>query len=196
MPARAPTQRVLGLDPGLAATGYAVIDLAQPGAPPLALGDIRTRATDPLGERLRAIHHGVAQLAAEFRPAAVAVEALFARVNVKTALQVAQARGVALLAATAHGGQLFEYSPAEIKKLVAGSGRAGKAQMMAMVRALAHLPRAPDSDHAADALAAAICHRQHLGLLAGERAVPRPRSRRARRRAWQRWLQETSAAGP
>jgi crossover junction endodeoxyribonuclease RuvC len=178
---------ILGLDPGLSATGFAIIDAAQPTARPLALGDIRTRQSDPVGKRLRTIHAAVEELVARHRPAVVSIEALFTRVNVRTVLQMAQARGVALLAATSQGAELFEYSPAEIKKLVAGSGRAGKDQMMAMVRALVALPRASLSEHAADALAAALCHRQHLNL--GGRTSAKA-SRRGKRRLWQAWLEK------
>ncbi len=186
MPAPGATWLILGIDPGLAATGYAVIDIAEPHAAPRALGEVRTRSAEPLGQRLRAIHGGIAEVVAQHRPAMVSVETLFARVNVKTVLQMAQARGVALLAATAHGADLFEYSPAEIKKLVTGSGRAGKDQMMAMVRALVALPDDPLSEHAADALAAALCHRQHLNIPGATRTS----SKQSKRRQWQRWLEE------
>lgn len=176
---------ILGLDPGLSATGYAVIDARAPAAAPLALGEIRTSAAAPLGDRLAKIHREVAALAARHRPGTVSIEAVFTRINVKTALQMAQARGVAILAATAHGAQLHEYSPAEIKKLVAGSGRASKDQIGAMVRALVKIPRASLSEHAADALAAALCHRQHLNL--GGRTVPRAGAR-GRRKMWTEWV--------
>lgn len=178
-------QLILGLDPGLSATGYAIIDAREPSAPPLALGDVRTSASAPLGERLAKIHREVAALVERHRPGAVSVEALFARVNVKTALLMAHARGVAILAALAHGASLHEYSPAEVKKLVAGSGRASKDQMGAMVRALVKLPRTAVSEHAADALAAALCHRQHLNL--GGRTVPKAGAR-GRRKMWTEWI--------
>jgi crossover junction endodeoxyribonuclease RuvC len=178
-------QRILGIDPGLTATGYAVIDAAAPDQPPLTIGEVRTTASDPLGARLRAIHDAIAAVATEHRSAFVSVESLFTRVNAKTALQMAQARGVALLGATAHGAALHEYAPAEIKRLVAGSGRADKAQMIAMVRVLISVKQENLSDHMADALAAAICHRQHLQLIAQGRATSRRPSKRATRRAWQ-----------
>ena len=178
-------QRILGLDPGLSATGYALIDAADPSAKPLAIGDVRTRARDPLGARLQAIHGALSEIVERHHPAMVVVEALFTRVNVKTVLQMAQARGVAILAATSRGASLHEYAPAEIKKLITGSGRAGKAQVMAMVSAQVKLPRGDLSDHATDALAAALCHCRHLTLERAGGTVKRPARRKTRRQQWQ-----------
>jgi crossover junction endodeoxyribonuclease RuvC len=178
-------QRILGLDPGLSATGYALIDAAKPGAKPIAIGDVRTRARDPIGVRLQAIHGAIAEIVERHPPAMVVAEALFTRVNVKTVLLMAQARGVAILAATARGAALHEYAPAEIKKLITGSGRAGKAQVMAMVSAQVKLPQRDLSDHATDALAAALCHCRHLALERAGGAVKKPARRRTSRQQWQ-----------
>jgi crossover junction endodeoxyribonuclease RuvC len=179
---------ILGIDPGLTATGHAIIDAADPSAAPVALGDVRTASRDPLGKRLAKIHDELAALVERHRPAMVAVESLFTHVNVKTALQMAQARGVALLAATAHGAELFEYAPREI------SGRANKAQMISMIRALVEIPRRRQlSDHMADALAVAICHRQHLQVLATGRTLGRRSARRSPRRQWQEHLENREA---
>ncbi|MFY9486988.1 MAG: crossover junction endodeoxyribonuclease RuvC, partial [Bacillota bacterium] len=100
----------------------------------------------------------------EYKPEVVAIEQLFFNKNVRTALSVGQARGVAILAAANHGLDVAEYTPLQVKQAVTGYGRASKQQMQRMVAALLHLPEVPRPDDAADALAVAICHGHSLGL--------------------------------
>lgn len=149
---------VIGIDPGTASTGYGVVRRA--GARTVALdgGVIETRAgTDP-GRRLADIHGRVGALLAEHRPEALAIEELFFGANVRTAFAVGEARGVVLLAAAQHGIPCRGYTPQQVKSAVCGSGRADKGQVQRMVQRLLALAEPPRPDHAADALAVAICH--------------------------------------
>jgi crossover junction endodeoxyribonuclease RuvC len=149
---------VVGIDPGTANTGYGVV--ARQGGRMVALdgGVVQTSpATDPAA-RLAAIHARVGELLDEHRPEAVAVEELYFGANVRSALAVGQARGVVLLAAGQRGIPCWSYTPQQIKGAVCGSGRAGKDQVQRMVQTLLALEELPRPDHAADALAVAICH--------------------------------------
>ena len=162
---------VLGLDPGLANTGYGVV--AARGGRLLALdgGVIRTPAGSADETRLAAIHGAVAALLDEHRPQAMALEELYFGRNARSAFAVGQARGVAMLAAGERGLPCTGYTPQQVKGAVCGSGGAGKDQVARMVAALLGLPEPPRPDHAADALAVAICHanRAPLAALAGAR---------------------------
>jgi crossover junction endodeoxyribonuclease RuvC len=155
---------VLGIDPGLASTGYGVV--VRRGGRLLALdGGVIETASDLVAERrLAAIHREVCDLIAEHTPDAVALEELFFGQNVRTAFAVGQARGVVMLAAGQHGIDCEGYTPQQVKSAVCGSGRAPKDQVARMVQALLSLPELPTPDHAADALAVAICHAQHAPL--------------------------------
>jgi crossover junction endodeoxyribonuclease RuvC len=157
---------VLGIDPGTANTGYGVV--AQRGGRLLALdgGVIETAAGLPLERRLDAIHARVATLIDEHAPDAVAVEDLYFGANARSALAVGQARGVVLLAAGQRGLPCSSYTPQQVKSAVCGSGRAEKAQVQQMVQRLLALPEPPHPDHAADALAVAICHANRAPLAA------------------------------
>jgi crossover junction endodeoxyribonuclease RuvC len=149
---------VLGIDPGLASTGYGVV--ARTGSRLLALdgGVISTRAELAPERRLAEIHAAVDALLDEHEPDAVALEKLYFGQNVQTAFAVGQARGVVLLAAGQHGLPCAGYTPQQVKSAVCGSGRAQKDQVARMVQALLGLPEQPRPDHAADALAVAVCH--------------------------------------
>jgi crossover junction endodeoxyribonuclease RuvC len=150
---------ILGVDPGTATTGYALVDENAEGEVLLdRCGVLETRAGEPMPERLRSIHAGLSALIRDAAPAAMAIEELFFSRNVTTALSVGQARGVALLAAAQAGLPVYEYKPAEVKQAVVGYGAASKAQMQEMVRMLLGLAEAPHPDDAADAVAVAICH--------------------------------------
>ncbi|MFL5878003.1 MAG: crossover junction endodeoxyribonuclease RuvC [Solirubrobacteraceae bacterium] len=155
---------VLGIDPGLAATGYGVV--AQRGGRLVALdgGVIKTPAAAAPASRLAAIHARIEGLLAEHDPAALALEALYFGQNVRTAFAVGQARGVALLAAGSRALPCVDYTPQQVKSAVCGSGRAGKSQVQEMVQRLLALSTPPRPDHAADALAVAICHLNHAPL--------------------------------
>lgn len=161
---------VLGIDPGTASTGYGVVEsragrmLARDG------GVIATPAGQPLERRLVRIHSGVSALLDEHEPDAVAVEQLFFGRNAHSAFAVGHARGAVVLAAGQRSLPCLAYTPQQVKTAVCGSGRAGKAQVQRMVGVLLCLPEPPRPDHAADALAVAICHAQHAPLAAA-RAV-------------------------
>ena len=146
----------LGIDPGTANTGYGVV--ARSGGRLVALDGGVIKASGELGTRLCAIHERVTALIAEHRPAAVAVEDIYFGVNARSAFAVGQARGVVLLAAGQAGLDCASYTPQQVKTSVCGSGRADKLQVQRMVQTLLSLSELPRPDHAADALAVAICH--------------------------------------
>jgi crossover junction endodeoxyribonuclease RuvC len=151
--------RVLGIDPGLTRCGYAVLDGRGPSdVTTVALGVIRTPARDPLPQRLAALRAELAALIAEHRPAAVAVEHVFFQVNVRTAMSVGQASGLALAEAAAAGCDVAQYTPSQVKDAVAGWGGAGKEQVQKMVQARLRLATRPTPPDAADAAALALCH--------------------------------------
>ena len=149
---------VLGIDPGTANTGYGVV--ARHGARLVALdgGVIETAAGLEPSERLALIHERVGDLLDAHHPEAMAVEDLYFGANARSASAVGQARGVVMLAAGQRGVRCFSYTPQQVKGAVCGSGRADKPQVQRMVRTLLALTDLPRPDHAADALAVAICH--------------------------------------
>jgi crossover junction endodeoxyribonuclease RuvC len=156
---------VLGVDPALAgATGYGVVESDGRGCRMLRLGALRPSrsARGPLAAHLRDIHETVAGLIDEYRPCGVAVESVFTALNMKTALSLAEVRGVILLAAAQAGVPSFSYSPREVKAAVAGYGSADKEQVQRMVRAMLALSEAPEPADASDALAVALCHIQAI----------------------------------
>ncbi|MGB9776108.1 MAG: crossover junction endodeoxyribonuclease RuvC [Anaerolineae bacterium] len=150
--------RVLGIDPGTATTGYGVVEETEEGLRALAYGVVTTPPDLPLPRRLQAIYGELRRLVREWQPDAAAVEELYFNVNVRTAMSVGQARGVALLALADEGLTVAEYGPGEVKQALTGYGGAEKRQMQEMVRLLLGLPAIPRPDDAADALAVAICH--------------------------------------
>ncbi|MBA3807177.1 MAG: crossover junction endodeoxyribonuclease RuvC [Solirubrobacterales bacterium] len=149
---------VLGIDPGLANTGYGVV--ARRGGHLVALdgGVIQTRVEAPQERRLADIHAAVEALIDEHEPDAMALEQLYFGQNVRTAFAVGQARGVVMLAAGQRGLECTSYTPQQVKGAVCGSGRAQKDQVARMVKTLLGLLEEPRPDHASDALAVAICH--------------------------------------
>jgi crossover junction endodeoxyribonuclease RuvC len=149
---------VLGIDPGLANTGYGVVQRRGGSLVALDGGVIQTRAGVAQERRLADIHAGVQALLEEHRPDAVALEELYFGQNVRTAFAVGQARGVVMLAAGQHGLACSSYTPQQVKGAVCGSGRAEKDQVARMVKTLLGLAEIPRPDHAADALAVAVCH--------------------------------------
>jgi crossover junction endodeoxyribonuclease RuvC len=150
--------RVLGIDPGTAACGYGIVLESDGRLLAIDHGWWRTAAGMPPELRLKTIFDGVAGLIAEHRPEAVVLEESFVGVDARTALSVGQARGAVLVAAANAGLPCAEYPPARVKQAVCGYGRAEKAQVQRMVKALLGLAAPPTPDHAADALAVAICH--------------------------------------
>jgi crossover junction endodeoxyribonuclease RuvC len=148
---------VLGIDPGTASTGYGLVRSTGSRLHALEQGVIATRAGIPLERRLAEIHARVGELLDAYRPDAIAIEELYFGVNVRTAFAVGQARGVVLLAAGQREIPSRSYTPQQVKAAVCGHGRAGKDQVARMVARLVGLPEPPTPDHAADALAVAIC---------------------------------------
>ena len=149
-------ERVLGIDPGSRVTGYGIIDAAADTARYVASGAVIT-AKGPFTSRLADIYSGVSDVIAEHAPTTLAIEEVFFAKNAQSALKLGQARGVAIAAAVASTLQVHEYAPRSVKLAVVGSGRASKAQVQYMVRAILGLDTEPQAD-AADALAVAICH--------------------------------------
>lgn len=147
---------VLGIDPGLANTGYGVVRRAGSRMEALSSGTIRTAAGTPPEQRLLALHDGLAAVLGETPVDAAAIEAFFVHPVSTAAMGMAAARGALLVACAEAGLAVAEYSPNAIKQSVTGNGRAGKDQVRAMVARLTGVEA--ESDHAADALAAAICH--------------------------------------
>jgi crossover junction endodeoxyribonuclease RuvC len=157
---------VLGIDPGTAHTGYGVVLSRGQELAALDGGVIGTGPDEALERRLARIHAQVCDLIAKYEPAAMAVEDLFFGQNARSAFAVGQARGAVLLAAGMAGVPCFSYTPQAVKQAVCGSGAAEKAQVQRMVGALLSLPEPPSPDHAADALAVAICHANGASLKA------------------------------
>ena len=150
--------RILGIDPGTRYCGYGVIERVATGRVRyIECGVLEPRRTGTLAARLGEISVGLVEIIRELQPDVVAVEGVFHGVNARSALQLGHSRGVALATAGAHDLSVFEYAPATVKRAVAGNGQATKDQVLAMVRALCGLKRAPKHD-ASDALAVAICH--------------------------------------
>jgi crossover junction endodeoxyribonuclease RuvC len=160
---------ILGLDPGTAATGYGLVSVEGSRLRAVDHGCVRTDAHTPPEERLAAISGAVDALLAEHEPAAVAVEEVYVGGNPRTALAVGQARGAILAACGLRHIAVSEYSVSTIKSAVCGYGRAEKAQVQRMVTAVLGLAEPPGSEHAADALAAAICHASQRPLEASLR---------------------------
>lgn len=152
---------VLGIDPGLATTGYGLVRGDGQALEAVASGVIRTPAHTPTTTRLVLLHERLAEIIGTYRPDEAAVEELFFATNARTAMSVSQARGVVLLTLAQAGLPVGEYTPLQVKQAATGYGQAGKGQMQEMVRLLLNLADIPRPDDAADALAVAICHLSH-----------------------------------
>jgi crossover junction endodeoxyribonuclease RuvC len=150
--------KVLGIDPGTAACGYGVVFQHGNRLKALDHGTWRTAASELPAARLKTIYDGVTELLGRHVPAAVALEESFVGVDARTALSVGQARGAVLVACAAADVPCAEYAPARVKQAVCGYGRADKGQVQRMVQSLLGLKAPPTPNHAADALAVAICH--------------------------------------
>lgn len=177
--------RVFGIDPGSQRTGYGCVDTDGRRHRLVRCGAIRASEAGGFPERLSTIYRELSSLIRDCRPECVAVENLFHATNVRSALKLGHARGVAMLAAVEAGVTVVEYTPAEIKRAVVGYGRAEKAQVQQMIMLLLGLDRPPESHDAADALAVAICH-VHAAGPAG-RAAARPASRGSLPKSWRHY---------
>lgn len=178
--------KIMGIDPGLACMGWGIISYPDVSAESTDSGSVTTPARDPLPKRLQTIHAALIEAVEKHQPEAAAVEQVFFAVNVKTAVALAHARGAAILSLAEAGVELFEYSPLQIKQSVVGYGRASKEQVGLMVARLLGLKEAPKSEHACDALAAALCHaaslkRRNLVGQAVAKEGPKPRGKIQRR---------------
>lgn len=162
---------ILGIDPGLANTGWGLIEADGSRFRCIGYGCIRTQSGDDTARRCHAVREGLASVVAKYRPSEAALENIYFNRNVATAMATGQARGAALVAVAEAGLEVGEYGPGEIKMAVVGSGTADKAQVTYMVRTILRLDHDPTPDHAADALAAAICHANQRVSRARERAA-------------------------
>jgi len=191
--------RVFGIDPGSERTGYGCVETDGRRHRLVACGAITTSRAEPFASRLARIHAELSSLLATCRPECVAVEDLFHATNIRSALKLGHARGVAMLAAVEAGCVVVEYTPAEIKRAVVGYGRAEKHQVGQMVKLLLGLAAAPSPHDAADALAVAICH-IHSASLVGIRdqgsgiPIPDPRSPVPDKRQSRTWRQYRPAS--
>ena len=172
--------RIFGIDPGSERTGYGCVETNGSRHHLVTYGAISSRPADAFPDRLARIHRELTTLLASCRPDCVAIENLFHATNVRSALRLGHARGVAMLAAVEAGCQVVEYTPAEIKRAVVGYGRAEKHQVAQMITLLLGLDKPPAPFDAADALAVAICHLHstpaHLSSVPAPRRPAVPRS--------------------
>ena len=169
---------VLGIDPGLSRCGYGAVEATPSGPRARAVGVIRTDPGDPLPQRLAELQGELRALIAELSPQVVAVERIFFQHNVRTAMSVGQASGLAMAEASAAGCVVVQYSPNEVKLAVTGDGAADKVAVQTMVQRLLGLAVAPRPADAADAAALALCHLAHAPArarlaAAGSRGGPR-----------------------
>jgi crossover junction endodeoxyribonuclease RuvC len=165
--------RIFGIDPGSARTGYGCVESDGSRHRLIACGAITTLSADPFPQKLLSIHSALAKLIRRCRPDCVAIENVFYATNVRSALKLGHARGVAMLAAVEAGLPVVEYTPAEVKQAVVGYGRAEKRQVGSMIKLILGLDEPPSPDDAADALAVAICHvhrsRSPVGVASGQK---------------------------
>ncbi len=170
-------QVVMGIDPGAANLGFGIVRIEGNRMVALDGGVVETPSDQPIERRLERIHRSLADLLEWHEPKAMAIEDVYFGKNVRSAMVVGQASGIAMLAAAQRGVRCFAYTPQAIKLAVCGSGAAGKAQVQRMVGTLLGLPDPPTPDHAADALAVAICHGGGAGRREAAEAADRARER-------------------
>ena len=150
--------RILGIDPGFAITGYSIIDYQGNKFKLIDSGAVTTKAGESFPLRLTKIYDDLSMIIDEYKPDAISVEELFFNNNVKTAINVAQARGVILVTARMHNLDIFEYTPLQVKQAVTGYGRADKIQVQRMVKMILNEEKLPKLDDVTDSMAMAICH--------------------------------------
>jgi crossover junction endodeoxyribonuclease RuvC len=163
---------ILGIDPGLASTGFGVIHCSGNRFRCITHGTVRTSPRDGIGERLVQIHQEIMDIITTYAPEEAGIETVYFSKNSKSAIPVAQARGVVLYTLASRGVPFAEYTPLELKQAVVGRGRAEKIQVQQVLKMIFRLEQLPTPDHAADALAAAFCHANFSGFqshLAGSR---------------------------
>ncbi|HEY3384823.1 MAG TPA: crossover junction endodeoxyribonuclease RuvC [Vicinamibacterales bacterium] len=188
--------KVFGIDPGSERTGYGCVETDGSRHRLVACGAIVTSPRNGFPEQLLKIHQQLNALLADCRPECVAIESVFYAVNVRSALKLGHARGVAVLAAVEGGYPVVEYTPAEVKRAVVGYGRAEKHQVGEMVRLLLGLTEVPTPDDAADALAVAICHLHSQGTEATRGVLTSmAASTRGKPRSWRDYRPEGEKPG-
>lgn len=160
--------RILGIDPGYAIVGYGVVDYDKYKFSTVAYGAVTTPAGTSFESRLDMIYNDLITIIDKYKPDAMAIERLYFNTNTTTAIDVAQARGVILLAAYQRGLTINEYTPLQVKQSVTGYGKAEKRQVMEMVKSILNLNAIPKPDDTADALAIAVCHGHSAGNLYGK----------------------------
>ena len=160
--------RILGIDPGYAIVGYGIVDYEANHFRVVDFGAVTTQAHTPFDLRLQTIYNGLSCLIEKYKPDAMSIEKLYFNTNTTTAIDVAQARGVIVLAAAQGGLDISEYTPLQVKQSVVGYGRAEKKQVQEMTRLMLNLQSVPKPDDTADALALAICHAHSAGSLLGQ----------------------------
>lgn len=160
--------RILGIDPGIALTGFGIVDSGSKGLTADKYGHISTQAGTPAPERLKILYDDMLHIIEEYKPDVVAIEELFFNKNAKTVMIASQARGVIILAAVNSGVEIVEYTPLQVKQAVIGYGRASKHQVQYMVTKILNLKEIPKPDDTADALAIAICHANSAEVLKRE----------------------------
>jgi crossover junction endodeoxyribonuclease RuvC len=157
--------RVLGIDPGTMVTGFGIVDDIRGKLSSVGYGTIEGRRKDSFQDRLKMMFDGLNQAIEDYKPGQIALESAFYGKNVKAAIKIGEARGVAILCAALADIPLFEYAPTEVKRAVVGSGGAQKMQVSKMVKVLLSLAEVPEKYDATDALAIAICHCHRMKLM-------------------------------
>ncbi len=160
--------RIIGIDPGYATIGYGIVDYDNIHFKTVGYGAVTTPPDKNFPDRLIDIYNDIKTLIKKYNPQSMAIERLYFNTNTTTAIDVAQARGVIVLAARQAGIDIFEYTPLQVKQSITGYGRAEKHQVMEMVKSLLQLKAVPKPDDTADALALAICHGHSAGSLYGK----------------------------
>ena len=160
--------RIIGIDPGYAIVGYGVVDYNGLHFKTVGYGAITTKADIPFPKRLEDIYADIVTLIEKYKPDCMSIERLYFNTNTTTAIDVAEARGVILLAAQQRNVEIFEYTPLQVKQAITGYGRAEKCQVMEMVKNLLSLPAVPKPDDTADALALTVCHGHSAGSSYGK----------------------------
>lgn len=159
---------IFGIDPGFAIVGYGVVEYNGVNFRPISFGAVTTKAGTEFSSRLQSIYQDINELFSRYKPDCISIEKLFFNTNTTTAIEVAEARGVILLAAKNNGLPIYEYTPLQVKQAITGYGKAEKRQVIEMVKSFLSFEKAPKPDDAADALALAICHGHSSGNIFGK----------------------------
>ncbi len=157
--------KIFGIDPGFAIVGYGIVEYDGLKFFPMSFGAVTTKAGTDFSDRLNSIYSDIDELLKKHKPDCISIEKLYFNTNTTTAIEVAEARGVILLAAKHNNVPVFEYTPLQVKQAITGYGKAEKRQVIEMVKSFLSLDKAPKPDDTADALALAICHGHSSGNL-------------------------------